>query len=219
MKPMSAPLNHHPELSLIEDYVAGVCSESAALVVATHLEYCPSCALHYQHCLQKAGDALCNVLPEKISPVAESVYSQAPFKETDQQENHYKVDGVDDILLPQTIQHYCKDTPKWRSVGKNLKIGKILKGANSSCNLFYLKQGASLPTHTHYGREYLMVLFGSLADENNMYQPGDMVVSDHTITHTPYALSNCLCIAATDGPIQFTGKRGRMMNLLGINRL
>ncbi len=224
MTAMQSLVNHHPDLSCIEDYVAGRCSHSVALVIATHIEYCPECALHYQHCISRCGEEILNQPPEDWTLESDTITDSALniIKQPDvplATDDKALTANAEDIILPKTIQQYCYESVHWRAVGKNLKIGRLIKTKGSSCNLFYLKQGGALPTHTHHGQEYLMVLSGDLADENGIYRPGDMILSDHSVTHTPYALSDCLCIAATDAPVHFTGKFGKMMNLLGMGRL
>ena len=40
---MSQNVNHHPSISLLELYCDGSLTSEVALLVATHLEFCPHC--------------------------------------------------------------------------------------------------------------------------------------------------------------------------------
>lgn len=123
-------------------------------------------------------------------------------------------------------------TLPWQKRTKNLRFAHFdLSQAQQSehhnstieleggCNFIELQAGSSLPSHTHKGEEYLVVLTGNLQDENGTYQPGDLVYADSAITHTPKALTTCICLAATTAPVKFTGLKGSVLNMLGLGRL
>ena len=61
-----------------------------------------------------------------------------------------------------------------------------------------------------------MILEGSFSDESGLYRQGDFMVKDASDQHTPVATQDreCICLAVTEGPIQFTGFFSRMINPL-----
>jgi putative transcriptional regulator len=80
--------------------------------------------------------------------------------------------------------------------------------------LLWIKAGAKVPTHTHGGREYTLVLQGSFSDESGRFGRGDVEVADAEVTHKPVAGSecDCICLAVTDAPLRMTGPIGRILN-------
>lgn len=153
------------------------------------------------------------------------------------------------VTLPKILQEFLNNTKAaainadssideslaglpWQKRTKNLRFAQFNVGqiqdddsventlsTESGCNFIELQAGSSLPKHTHKGEEYMVVLTGTLQDEYDTYQPGDLVYADSSVTHTPKALSTCVCLAATTAPLKFTGWRGSVMNMLGMGRL
>ena len=56
--------------------------------------------------------------------------------------------------------------------------------------------GASVPIHSHGGKEYILVLDGSFCDEYGKYNKGDIQINDQKVKHTPIACKNdgCICL-------------------------
>jgi putative transcriptional regulator len=82
--------------------------------------------------------------------------------------------------------------------------------------LLKIKPGGAAHTHTHLGDEYTVILEGAFSDESGLYARGDFLLRDHKDRHTPVATRDreCICLAVTEGPIQFTGFFSRLLNPL-----
>ncbi len=80
--------------------------------------------------------------------------------------------------------------------------------------LLKIRPGGSATTHTHLGDEYTVILEGSFSDESGVYSQGDFMVKGAQDKHTSVATRNreCICLAVTEGPIQFTGFMSRLLN-------
>lgn len=70
-----------------------------------------------------------------------------------------------------------------------------------------ISAGAKVPTHTHRGLEYTVVLSGGFSDEMGVYHRGDFIARDPSHKHTPTALQNedCICLTVLGAPLKFTG--------------
>ena len=75
--------------------------------------------------------------------------------------------------------------------------------------------GASVPLHSHGGKEYILVLSGSFCDEYGSYKKGDIQINDQKIKHTPVAsdTDGCVCLTITEKEVIFFGRFGSFLNL------
>ena len=71
--------------------------------------------------------------------------------------------------------------------------------------LIKMDPGASVPLHSHGGKEYILVLSGSFCDEYGKYNKGDIQINDQKIKHTPIACKNdgCICLSITEKDVIF----------------
>jgi len=79
--------------------------------------------------------------------------------------------------------------------------------------LLYIPAGQSVPDHGHRGTELTLVLQGAFRDEADRFGPGDIEIADESLKHTPVAEAgaDCICLAATDAPLRFTGLIPRLV--------
>ena len=119
--------------------------------------------------------------------------------------------------LPVALQFHLKDKEvKWKSF-KDVKIASILpKEKNEKLELIHVMPGAKIPQHTHEGNESFLVLHGSYSDEYGNYKQGSVQVRSDDHNHTPVgdAKTGCIGLAYTHGKIKFSGKFGKLLNLI-----
>lgn len=119
--------------------------------------------------------------------------------------------------LPKTLQVHLADKKiKWKSF-KDVKIATILpKDNNEKLELIHVMPGAKIPQHTHEGNENFLVLHGSYSDEYGNYNQGTVQVRSDDHHHTPigHAQTGCVGLAYTHGKIKFSGKFGKLLNLI-----
>jgi putative transcriptional regulator len=101
-------------------------------------------------------------------------------------------------LMPGVRQHKIEDTERGEAV------------------LYWIRRGRKMPSHTHEGSEYTLVLKGAFADVNGHYRRGDIAIADQEVDHKPVAdrEEDCICFAVTDAPIRLTGPVGRLLQRL-----
>ena len=106
---------------------------------------------------------------------------------------------------------------QWKKASPDIHSVELCRDSNGArVELLKIKPGGSTSTHTHLGDEYTVILEGSFSDEAGVYRRGDFLLRDHSDRHTPVATKDreCICLAVTEGPIQFTGFFSRMLNPL-----
>jgi len=119
--------------------------------------------------------------------------------------------------LPVSLQVHLADKKiKWKSF-KDVKIATILpKDNNEKLELIHVMPGAKIPLHTHEGNESFLVLHGSYSDEYGSYKQGTVQVRSDDHHHTPigHTQTGCVGLAYTHGKIKFSGKFGKLLNLI-----
>ena len=119
--------------------------------------------------------------------------------------------------LPTTLRSHLKNNDvKWKSF-KDVKVASLLpKENNEKLELIHVMPGAKIPQHTHEGNESFLVLHGSYSDEYGSYKQGSVQVRSDDHDHTPvgHAQTGCIGLAYTHGKIKFSGKFGKMLNLI-----
>ena len=128
-------------------------------------------------------------------------------------------DEYDPLLsqLPITLRSHLKNNEvKWKSF-KDVKVASLLpKENNEKLELIHVMPGAKIPQHTHEGNESFLVLHGSYSDEYGSYKQGSVQVRSDDHDHTPvgHAQTGCIGLAYTHGKIKFSGKFGKLLNLI-----
>ena len=119
--------------------------------------------------------------------------------------------------LPITLRSHLKNNEvKWKSF-KDVKVASLLpKENNEKLDLIHVMPGAKIPQHTHEGNESFLVLHGSYSDEYGSYKQGSVQVRSDDHDHTPvgHAQTGCIGLAYTHGKIKFSGKFGKLLNLI-----
>ncbi len=119
--------------------------------------------------------------------------------------------------LPITLKSHLKNNEvKWKSF-KDVKVASLLpKENNEKLELIHVMPGAKIPQHTHEGNESFLVLHGSYSDEYGSYKQGSVQVRSDDHDHTPvgHAQTGCIGLAYTHGKIKFSGKFGKLLNLI-----
>jgi putative transcriptional regulator len=208
--------NNHPYDELLAAYSAGSLPLSQALCVSAHLEHCESCGQKLQR-LNRVGSQLMQQLKparaseqlkNRLLDSLDSLTEEAPDQEPP------KVDPSIPRCLHQFIENNYDDL-HWKRVSADIHSVELCRDSNGAkVELLKIKPGGSATTHTHLGDEYTVILEGSFSDEEGLYRQGDFMVKSENDQHTPVATKDreCICLAVTEGPIQFTGFITRLLN-------
>jgi len=207
----------HPNDELLAAYSAGSLPLSQALCISTHLERCPDCSRKLQR-FNRIGSELM----QQLQPAPGSAdLKQRMFASLDSLADMPAPPEEKPIVntsIPRCLRQFVKDGYQqlaWRSVSANIKSVELCRDSNGAkVELLKIKPGGAAINHTHLGDEYTVVLEGSFSDEDGLYEQGDFMVRAKDEQHRPVATQDqeCICLAVTEGPIQFTGLLSRLMN-------
>ena len=196
---------------LIFAYAAGKLGYSKSIFTATYL-YLNSRALIIHDSFEKMlGDNLLDYEGKKLSQLKYSdclSNTSSRNKVIKSPENS----PINKIVGP------LKDI-KWKKIfnGFNefVPISKFEENDKDELKLIKMDPGASVPLHSHEGKEYILVLDGSFCDEYGNYNKGDIQINDQKIRHTPIACKDdgCICLTITEKDVIFFGKYGSLLNL------
>ena len=208
---MTAITHHIPE-NILTSYAAGSLPRPFAMVVAAHVSMCADCRASVE-AHQAVGGALIDatdgvdvtddlkfdVLARLDDPVAtEPVYAR---------------EGV----YPGPVMEALKGKPpRWKKVGMGVRQSILAADEEGSVRLLFIPPGQAVPDHSHKGLELTMVLQGSFSDHMGRFGVGDVEIGDEDLEHTPMADPGepCICLAATDAPLRFSGLMPRLLQPL-----
>jgi len=193
-------------------YSAGTLPEAFNLVVATHISMCDEC-----RALAASYDAVGGAMLDDAESVAVSEDAfEATMRMIDAPvETQIRTAPVAGGIFPAPLQDYVGgdlDTVKWRSVGGGVRQAILPTSKDASVRLLHIPAGVAVPDHGHRGTELTLVLQGAFRDEDDRFAAGDIEVATEELTHTPVAEPglDCICLAATDAPLRFSGLLPRL---------
>jgi putative transcriptional regulator len=203
-------IRHHISDQILLAYAGGQLSEAFSLVVATHISLCDECRARAGAfdalggaMLDSAGtepmpdDAVEDVLARITSlPQAPRAPSRAPMRT--------------DPRVPAPLRDYIGgslDGVRWRSLGTGARQAILPTGRDATARLLCIPAGQQMPDHGHNGLEMTLVLQGAFLDGAVRFGVGDVEIADQSTEHRPVAEAwgDCICLAATDSKLRFSG--------------
>jgi putative transcriptional regulator len=209
--------------ALLLDYATGALSLPLEVLVETHLAMNEESA-KTMNMLMKLG----GVLLEDSDPVSLSEGAlENVLKEIEADElrvhshTHTKPYDIDSghNLLPRPASDYIppRDSSSWRRLGIGIFECEVSFGDEQGrAKIYRIAPGTAIPSHTHTGTEFTLVLQGGFSDETGTYGPGDISIQEAGCEHKPVADNDGECVVFTihQGDIRLTGPIGRVLNLL-----
>lgn len=209
---------HHPKDELLVSYSAGSLPLSQALCISAHLEHCHSCSQKLQRLHTIGSTLLQNLKPAPSTPDLKARLLDRLDSLVDDESEPRTYSG--DTSVPRCLHQFIDRNYAqlaWKRVSSHIHSVELCRDSNGArVELLKIRPGGSASTHTHLGDEYTVILEGSFSDEKGVYHRGDFMMRDRNDQHTPVATKDqeCICLAVTEGPIQFTGFFSRMLNPL-----
>jgi len=200
-------ISHHLPDPILMAYAAGTLPEAFGLVVATHVSLCDDCrtrlhafeavggaVLADAGAVKVSGDALAATMRRIAERGKEPIRSRMPVS----------------AVFPAPLRDYvCGDLAdvRWRSVAGGIRQSILSSSKSGTVRLLHIPAGAAMPDHGHRGMELTLVLQGAFRDEDGLFARGDVEVATEATSHTPVAEpgEDCVCLAATDAPLRFSG--------------
>ncbi|MEM6277104.1 MAG: ChrR family anti-sigma-E factor [Pseudomonadota bacterium] len=200
-------IKHHLTDELLIGYAAGTLPEAFSLVVATHVSLCDECRARLMEFEAIGGAVLEDAEEVELSSDAlEATLKLISSKAKDPIKTMRAPRGV----FPKPLQDYVGgdlNDVKWRRVGGGVKQAVLPTSKDASVRLLFIPAGAEMPDHGHAGTELTLVLQGAFLDDGDRFARGDIEVANEDTEHTPIADigEDCICLAATDAPLRFSG--------------
>lgn len=206
----------HPDDSTIIAYAAAALTEGFSLVVAAHLEYCPSCRQRLNDAQAFGGALLMDLKPTQ--PPAGGLDDIWARIETAGADERRTAATATDEVLPGVLLPFLQggfDAIPWRRLAPGIDQHRFdeVESGEGGVRLLSIAPGITIPEHTHRGGELTLVLKGAYQDEIGLFRRGDLADLDPSVSHQPMATKEepCICLIATDKPLRFSGLVGRML--------
>jgi putative transcriptional regulator len=224
-------IRNHPGDELLSSFSAGSLPLGQALCVSTHVEFCTNCGQKLQRLNQVGGELMLQLSPATVpydlkNAVLNKIDEQPESLEYDERDMFYSREGSassgssgsGNSSVPKCLQQFVKSNYQnmvWKRVAKSIHNIELFRDDESAkVEMLKIRHGGSATTHSHLGDEYTVVLEGSFSDEDGLYQQGDFLVRNSSDVHTPVVTldRDCICLAVSEAPLQFTGFFKRLLN-------
>jgi putative transcriptional regulator len=205
---MTHNIKHHLTEELLMGYSAGSLPEAFNVVVASHISLCDDCRAALAEYDAVGGQVLAkadaaSLAEDSLEATLAKITAMPVAKDV-------KAPAMESGIFPAPLREYVAgdvDAVKWRKVGGGVSQMILKTSSKATVRLLKIPAGAAMPDHGHQGTELTLVLQGAFADDHDHFAAGDVEVANEDMTHTPVAAPgvDCICLAATDAPLQFNG--------------
>jgi putative transcriptional regulator len=183
-----------PTEALLAAYAAGTLSEPFAVLVAAHLQM------------------------KAISEARRAYGEQVPDREPWPRERVVGLDRIG-VFMPLALRYFVSrhlDIFEWRAFLPGIRRCRVTCDGRGDASFLRCRPGSAIPSHTHHGREAVLVLQGGFSDEGGHHGLGDIAVSDGAIDHRPVAdrTIECIIFIVLEAPVRLTGRFGRLIQRL-----
>ncbi|MEO8988410.1 MAG: ChrR family anti-sigma-E factor [Rhodanobacter sp.] len=214
--------NHHLDDATLLSYSAGALPAALAVVASAHLERCAECRERLLDADQIGGVLM---QQQRVAPPADDKRSAMLALLDDEMQSRPVtlsaeiVEARNPDRLPSALHPWFGNSLRalrWRRVAPGVQ--RILASDITGGDLMLLRiaPGSKLPLHSHGGNELTMILDGAYDDMLGHFGPGDVADLDGETLHQPVTSPGvpCICVAATDAPLKFSGWFARTLQPL-----
>lgn len=207
--------------AMIMDHVTGKLPEPLSLVIASHIAINKDAMAKYTALCTAGGEMLEDLQPAAVNDNALDALmdklESLPQKDEQKNTKPDTFDAETRRIIPEPLLPYLKENLsdlKWRSLGGGVREYALPTTKGFRTSLLSIEPGKSIPSHTHKGVEYTLVLDGAYEECGENIVTGDFVCNDASDTHQPIAdpTHGCLCLAVIDAPLKFDGLLGWLIN-------
>ena len=211
-------ISHHLSDEYLVEYAAGSLPQAESLVVASHLAMCSECRARVE-----AFEALGAVLLEDgaaadvSNDAFEAVMAKIAAPQRDDAPRRIEFDEATLRTVPAPLRDYLDTNLSdldWKRVSRGVEEVRLREDDGIRISLLRAEARTRLPSHTHAGEEFTLVLAGGYSDTDGHYRRGDVSPADSTIVHSPVADDDgpCICLLVRNGAARLTGPVGRLIN-------
>jgi putative transcriptional regulator len=198
-------------------HAAGTLPRPLAVVVESHLEFCPQC-----RSALRAAQALGGALMSELEPAAvaadlkdrvmgrigSATVHRLPLTQSPKR-------GEIPLAVQGLLGTDRLDAIAWRKSAPGVHVHKLPKqaGEGGFFGLLKIAPGAAMPEHGHGGTELTLIIKGAYHDELGHFGVGDIADHDESVEHTPVVVGDeaCICLVATEAATRFRSWPARVM--------
>jgi putative transcriptional regulator len=213
-------LERHPSDESLLRYAAGSLSVGPSLVVAAHLELCPTCRTQVTKFGRLGGAFLADTArePMRADALGRALEKLDQTPSTTSPGRLPRSPRRADLGMPLPASLRDCGIGPWRWLGPGFRWSWITVPGSPDARVMLLRgrPGLQLPAHGHTGEEFTLILKGWLFDDRGAYGPGDFDEADDDIDHQPVVGPDveCICLAALDGDTRLHSRLGRWLRPL-----
>lgn len=211
-------ITHHLSDEFLVEYANGSLPGPEALVVGSHLAICAECRDRVETFETVSAVLLEEGEVEAVSPGAlEAILAKIDGPEEEDSAPLIEFDRDTLEIIPPPLRTYLDGSLSdldWKRTGRGIEEASLVRDENVRISLLRIRAGQKVPSHTHRGEEFTLVLSGGYADGDDHFGKGDVSLADSAKDHAPVADSNgpCLCLTVRNGATRLTGPIGRFLN-------
>lgn len=211
--------HHHLDDSTLIGYSAGALPAAFRVVVSAHLDICRSCRERVLDADAVGGQLVSLQEGASMSAAARNdIMSRLGERPMPPRAATASRAHAPD-LLPRPLWPYFGETYsglRWRTIGPGVHHIRSRHVDDGHLMLLRIAPGRCVPMHTHGGNELTMILQGAYDDSLGHFAPGDVADLDSDVEHQPVTSPGvpCVCVAATDLPLRFSGWLARTLQPL-----
>ena len=206
-----------PDESWLVSYSGGGAPDSVKLILQAHMAVCPKCRSALKLADQLGGHFMFSEEGEATEESSAPLSAVGLKSEEPVEWGRDNVSDISDVFNKYVGNHL--NGFQWMRAGKGLKVCKLSERDGYRLLMLRAEPGTVLPKHRHRGSELTLLLKGSYFCDDKIYRAGDVDDADNSSPHQPVVTndSECICIAAIDGPLRLSSPVHRMIQpFLGI---
>jgi putative transcriptional regulator len=211
-------ITHHLSDEFLVEYANGSLPGPEALVVGSHLAICAECRDRVETFETVSAVLLEEGEVEAVSPGAlEAILAKIDGPEEEDSAPLIEFDRDTLEIIPPPLRTYLDGSLSdldWKRTGRGIEEASLVRDEDVRISLLRIRAGQKVPSHTHRGEEFTLVLSGGYTDGDDHFGKGDVSLADSAKDHAPVADSNgpCLCLTVRNGATRLTGPIGRFLN-------
>ena len=211
-------ITYHLSDEFLVEYANGSLPGPEALVVGSHLAICAECRDRVETFETVSAVLLEEGEVEAVSPGAlEAILAKIDGPEEEDSAPLIEFDRDTLEIIPPPLRTYLDGSLSdldWKRTGRGIEEASLVRDEDVRISLLRIRAGQKVPSHTHRGEEFTLVLSGGYADGDDHFGKGDVSLADSAKDHAPVADSNgpCLCLTVRNGATRLTGPIGRFLN-------
>jgi putative transcriptional regulator len=211
-------ITHHLSDEFLVEYANGSLPGPEALVVGSHLAICADCRNRVETFETVSAVLLEEGEAEAVSPGAlDTILAKIDGLEEEDAAPLIEFDRDTLQVIPPPLRNYLDGSLSdlnWKRTGRGIEEASLVRDEDVRISLLRIRAGQKVPSHTHRGEEFTLVLSGGYADGDDHFGKGDVSLADSEKDHAPVADSDgpCLCLTVRNGATRLTGPIGRFLN-------